>query len=177
MWHPLSESSIKPKSTTFFSDKEFVDVGPDDLVFLENAAAADPSKRARLCLHSTHSDPVQQMIIAFTRGSYIRPHGKTHRSKSYHCVTGEFWIVFFDDAGRVVRCVPMGPPGSERPLVYRFCDRTWHTILVLSEVVIIHEISAGPFLPGQAQFPAWSPHEADHVGCQEFLVHLADLTR
>ena len=43
--------------------------------------------------------------------------------------------------------VPLGQPGSGRPFYYRMSKPFFHTLIIRSELLIVHEITNGPFRP------------------------------
>jgi cupin fold WbuC family metalloprotein len=159
-------------SVQFFPGQEIIEVRPEQTGELKRAAAAAALKRARLCLHHDHADQVQEMVIAFRRDSYVRPHRHRGKTESFHVIEGELEVVFFDDGGRVTRRLRMGPPGSGRPFLYRLSSSLWHSVLPLSEFVIIHETTTGPFVKGETEFPPWGPEDADAAGVRAFLARV-----
>lgn len=173
MWRLASESFTKAKSTTFFCKEEIIEIGSEQLDLLKQAARQDPLRRARLCLHHDHSDKVQEMVIAFCRDSYVRPHRHVNKSESFHVIEGELEVIFLDDEGQVTHRVRMGPCRSGHTFLYRLSSSLWHTVLPLTEFVIFHETTTGPFVKEETEFPAWGPDEADAEGIRMFLEKVA----
>ena len=55
-------------------------------------------------------------------------------------------LVNFDDHGKVTNKYDMEPLGkSANPFMYRFNKCEWHTMVALSDIVLVHEILEGPF--------------------------------
>jgi glucose-6-phosphate isomerase len=159
-------------SAKFFAGEEIIEIRPDQLVELKRAAWEAPLKRARLCLHQDHADQVQEMVIAFSRQSYVRPHRHRHKTESFHVIEGELEVIFLDDSGGVIRRIPMGPRESGRTFLYRLCSSLWHTVVPLSEFTIIHETTTGPFIPGETEFAPWGPEDSDAAGVRAFLARV-----
>ena len=44
--------------------------------------------------------PVQEMVIAFYKDSYVRPHRHIGTSESFHVAEGEIDVIFFDEVGK-----------------------------------------------------------------------------
>lgn len=172
MWQRGSESSTTAKSTTFFATGEVIEISHKDLTQLKRAAMQDPLRRARLCLHHDHSDKVQEMVIAFCRSSYVRPHRHVDKSESFHVIEGDLAVVFFDDSGHVTRQIKMSQYGNGQTFLYRLSTSLWHMALPLSEFVIIHETTPGPFIKDEREFATWAPDEADADGIKVFLTSL-----
>jgi cupin fold WbuC family metalloprotein len=159
-------------SATFFHNQEITEIGPAHFEPLKQAALQAPLKRARLCLHHHHEDPVQEMVIAFCRRSYVRPHRHANKSESFHVIEGELAVVFFDDNGQVTHRIRMGPLDSGHPFLYRLSGNLWHTVVPLSEFVIIHETTSGPFVEGETEFARWGPDGKDASEIDSFLTRI-----
>lgn len=160
-------------SSVVFLRQEIAEIGRDQVGRVKCAAKASPRSRARICLHHDVDDGVQQMVIAFYRDAYVRPHRHLGKSESYHLIEGELELVFFDDAGEPSRRVRMSPLGDGGTFLYRLSNSLWHTFLPLSEFVVIHEISEGPFRDEGSEFAPWGPEESDAEGIQAFLAKIA----
>lgn len=151
----------------FHIDQDVAVVGEEWLARLKGAAASSPLRRARLCLHRSSDDLVQEMVIALCRDVLFRPHRHAAKSESFHIIEGELDVLIFDDEGRTVRAVPMGPPGSGRMFCYRLCVPAWHAVLPQTPQVIFHETTTGPFRAQESEFAPWAPTEA--VALRRFL--------
>ena len=81
---------IRNKHDTIYIDRK-------KLEELKILAQKDPNKRARICLHKDDGEMIQEMIIAFCKDSYIRPHRHTDKSESYHIIEGRIEIIFYND--------------------------------------------------------------------------------
>lgn len=160
-------------SATFFIREEIIEISQEQLDQLKQAAMQAPLKRARLCLHHDRSDKVQEMVIAFHKESYVRPHRHIDKSESFHVIEGKLAVVFFDASGQVTRRIKMGPFGNDHTFLYRLSSSLWHMVVPLSEFVIIHETTTGPFVEGEAEFPNWAPDDADADEIRAFLARIA----
>lgn len=138
---------------TLMNSAQVVEVGVRELEDLKAAAAAAPLKRSRICLHNGANSSVQEMIIAFHRESYIRPHRHLDKQESFHVFEGELSVGLFDDAGRLDRWIHLG--GQGKPF-YRLNGPRWHTVVIRSEFAVIQEVSNGPFVAGEDHFATWS---------------------
>jgi len=162
------------KSTTYVVKDDVAIVTPDVVAGLKTAAAADPFKRARLCLHRSSADAVHQMIIAHHRDTYTQPHRHRGKTESFHMVEGRLAVLFFDDAGAVTRRIVLGPVGSAEPSVYRLSASEWHTVIPLTEYAVFHEITNGPFVRGDSDTAPWAPQESDAAAAQAFKKKLLE---
>jgi len=153
----------------FFCGEDIAEILPAQLTQLKQAARKAPLKRARICLHHKNADKIHEMIIAFCKDSYIRPHKHADKSESFHIIEGELLVLFFDETGKITHKIKMGPSGSCLTFVYRLSSSLWHMAIPLSEHVIIHETTSGPFIKEQCIFPAWAPEDSDSNGIKRFL--------
>jgi cupin fold WbuC family metalloprotein len=61
---------------------------------------------------------------------------------------GEVLIPLFNDRGDVTECIGLkAPPGS--PSLYRLKAPCWHSLIVVSEIAVFHEVATGPFVPAE----------------------------
>jgi cupin fold WbuC family metalloprotein len=158
-------------TNVFHNKSDWVFVGEDWLHRLSEVARKSPLHRARLCLHRNEDDCVQEMVIAVTKDCLFRPHRHRAKSESFHIIKGELCILIFSDAGTPVECQVLGPPGQGRAFYYRLCIPAWHSILPLTETVVFHESTSGPFVPSEAEFAQFAPTEGPAL--KEFLVYSA----
>lgn len=152
-----------------FLGHNIVELGPAQLAGLKREAAHACLRRARLCLHLDHSDQIQEMVIAFCRDSYVRPHRHAGKSESFHVIEGELVVVIFDDAGQVTRRIEMGPIASGKTFLYRLSSNAWHSMVPRSDFVIVHETTGGPFTKAEQQFAPWAPSELDLDGISALM--------
>ena len=61
-------------STVIRNNQDNIYIDRKKLEELKILAQNDPNKRARICLHKDDGEMIQEMIIAFCKDSYIRPH-------------------------------------------------------------------------------------------------------
>jgi cupin fold WbuC family metalloprotein len=139
------------------SEPEVVLFGLEQIADLKREALAAPLKRARLCLHRSTADAIQEMIIALHKTSYVRPHRHPGKTESFHVLDGRLMVVLFDDEGAILGRLPLGPPASGRAVVYRLNASHWHTVLVEDEFAVFHETVGGPFDPTRTEFASWAP--------------------
>ena len=154
----------------YLNAENFLVVGNDWMQRLKESAKQSPRKLARLCMHRDTNDVVQEMILAFTRDCIIPPNAMPGKSESLTVVEGSILLVLFDDDGRVLNRVEMGPVGGEKPFMYRLCSASWHTMIPLTDDVIVHECIEGPFVKVDVVPPTWIPSEPDAL--KQFLAGL-----
>ncbi|MCC7205180.1 MAG: WbuC family cupin fold metalloprotein [Phycisphaeraceae bacterium] len=147
----------------FTNDQALIAVGPEWLERLTREARTAPLGRARLCLHRSTRDAIQEMVIAFRRDSLVRPHRHPERCESVHVIRGKGVVLIFDDTGKVTRRIDLAALGQARQCehwMYRLCEGLWHTLVPMSDDLVIHEASQGPFeQSGGGSFAPFAPED------------------
>jgi cupin fold WbuC family metalloprotein len=110
---------------------------------------------ARLLMHLSHEDPVQEMLIALCRGCTVVPNRTIGRSESLQVVEGEMLLIMFTENGKVIQRVEMGSAQSSKAFMYRFSSTPWHTIVPITDMVVVHESLQGPFAKSSEPQPEW----------------------
>jgi cupin fold WbuC family metalloprotein len=147
----------------------------EELLFINNELVEQITKEARhsqrnmarLLLHLSHEDLVQEMLIAMGINCSVTPNRSVGRSESLQVVKGELLLVIFDDNGKVVSKIEMASSDSDKVFLYRLSSTPWHTMIPLSEIVIVHEVIEGPFSNSSDPIPDWVPQNPD--GLKQFL--------
>ncbi len=144
------------------------DIAKVDDAFVERLIAqakANPRKRMRLCLHKSSDDAVHEMIIAIAKDCYIRPHKHPQKTESFHIVKGSLWLFVFDHNGNVIEKFKMSERGNSDCFLYRLQKDYWHGMIPISDFVVFHETTKGPFTgQNDSVFPDWAPGEDDPAG-------------
>ncbi|MBN1765557.1 MAG: WbuC family cupin fold metalloprotein [Sedimentisphaerales bacterium] len=154
---------------TYFDKPDIIQITPALLEQLKQSAACEPLRRARLCLHRNLHDKVHEMVIALQKDSYCRPHRHLEKSESFHIIEGSMLVILFDDQGLITKKIKMAPLPENATFFYRLNCSLWHMVLPLTEFVIFHETTTGPFIPDQQYRAPWSPDESDPPAVADFL--------
>jgi cupin fold WbuC family metalloprotein len=137
-------------------------------------AERNPRRRARLCAHKTNESRIHEMFIALTKETYIRPHRHVGKSESFYVIYGTATVIFFDDAGNIAEVLEIGDYRSGLPFCYRNEDSRYHTQIVTSNALLVHETTNGPFDPTRTLYAPWSPEENEHSMVREYLAALLE---
>lgn len=165
---------VQKSPEVFLAEGPISEVGRRELDTLKAAVKASAKRRARINTHPDGEDALHEMIIAIDPSSYIRPHKHPGKSEAFHIVEGEVDIVVFKDDGEIDQVVPLGAPDSGRSFYYRMSKSFFHTLIIRSEVLIVHEITNGPFRPQGTIFADFAPEDSD---TQRAEAYQADLVR
>ena len=126
--------------------------------FVKESALKSPRGRFRICAHKKKTDSLHEMLIGIRRDSYIRPHRHRNKVESFHLVEGSTEIILMDDNGEIVDIIELS---REKNFYYRLDVPMYHSLLVHSPVLVIHEITNGPFEAKSSDLAPFSPPEDD----------------
>ena len=164
----------KINNELFVADELIVQLGAEQINFLKQQALSSNRKRARICTHRSNDDALHEMLIAISSDSYIHPHKHMSKVESFHIIEGLVDVVVFDDAGAIVDVVELGDVSTGKNFYYRLSDSLFHTLLIHSDFLVVHEVTNGPFLAKETILAAFAPPESRH---EEALAYVADLGR
>ena len=159
----------KVNEEVFISEDPIVRFGDEEIVFLKRQAQASPRKRARICAHKSDDEPLHEMVIAISAASYIHPHRHLDKSESFHIVEGAVDVAIFDETGVIVDVIELGAPGSGRCFYYRLSESAFHTLLIRSDFLVVHEVTNGPFARGRTVLAPFAPQEDQAEKAREYM--------
>lgn len=148
---------------------DVVTVDQKKLDELKVLAMKNSRKRIRLNLHTELESPLHEMLIIHTKDNYVRPHKHFQKSESFHLVEGEMIVLIFNDEGKITQVIPMGAPATGKCFLYRVNPEVWHSVLPVSDFIVFHETTRGPFNPANTAFPQWAPDESDPRKAQDYV--------
>jgi cupin fold WbuC family metalloprotein len=134
-------------------------IGRPEIDFLKSALSTNPRGRVRINAHPDSDDQLHEMFIAIRPDSYIRPHKHPGKSEAFHLVHGSVDIVVFHEDGEICEIVPMAANEPGRAFYYRLSEPLFHTLVIRSDLLVVHEITNGPFRPGGTVFASFAPEE------------------
>lgn len=138
----------------FIAADETVRLDKRAVNFIRDTAMLAPRGRARICMHKKPTDVLHEMLIAIRNDSYIRPHRHLSKTESFHLIEGSADIILLDDKGVILDIIEFS---HDKNFYYRLDQPKYHTLLVHTPVLIIHEITGGPFDPTLSDFAAFAP--------------------
>jgi len=168
---------IKQNDHVFLTDDSFTRINRKDIEFLKKQSKLTRRKRARICAHRENDDIVQEMIIAFHSDSYIHPHKHVNKTESFHILEGTVDIIIFDDEGEIRDVIKLGEPKSSRAFFYRLTNNMFHTLLIKTEYLVLHEVTTGPFDRSRTILADFAPDEDNAKEVSEYTSKLKSLIR
>lgn len=154
------------------SKLEIVKVSKSDIDFIKNAAQNVQRKRARICAHLSNEQPLHEMMIALCSDSYIHPHRHIGKSESFHIVEGIVDVVVMNDDGSIKEVVELGDQSTERNFYYRLSNSYFHTLIIHSAILVVHEVTNGPFLQEQTEMAPFAPNESETSDAARYIEQL-----
>ncbi len=140
-----------------------------DKTFLDNLkqqAKTSSRLRSHHLQHKDHCEPVQRIVIALARGTFVKPHHHPEQFEWMQIIEGQVLLVEFDSDGVIKEKLILNSEGDLR--LVESNPGTWHGLIPLTETAVITEVKAGPFTaPKPELFAPWAPNEGDN-NCQTF---------
>ena len=112
-------------------------------------------KRSHFNLHMSHNSNCQKLLLKLIKGTFIKPHRHIHDldSEILICLAGTCRVVKFHDDGRIHKSLILDTDHTPFVEIY---NHEWHTVLAISQEVILFEVKSGPFREEYSkEFPAW----------------------
>lgn len=152
----------------YVAEEMIVHVGRPDIQFLIEKVHNNERKRIRLCAHKEIDDPLHEMFIVLAKNTYIRPSYHL-KEESLHILEGTADYIFLDEKGSVKDVIPLGDYSSGRRFYCRVPKLSHHTLIVRSEVMVVHETTTGPFQRTDTIFAPWAPEEGNTDGIRQLM--------
>jgi cupin fold WbuC family metalloprotein len=163
---------IHKSPDVFSKEGPITTIGTEDIEMLRKAVGQVAKRRVRINIHPSTDDLLHEMIIAITPSSYICPHKHLGKSEAFHVIEGEVEVVLFDDSGEITRVIPLAARGGRHPFYYRMSTPHFHGLIVRSDLLVVHEITNGPFRRGDTVYASFAPDELDAPAAKAFQIEL-----
>jgi cupin fold WbuC family metalloprotein len=159
----------KINDEVFLATDEIVRLDYRAVEFIKEKAASNLRGRARICAHKDAQDRLHEMVIAIRSDSYIRPHRHHNKVESFHLIEGCADIAILSDEGTILDVVKLS---KDHCFYYRLDTSHYHTLIIHSPILVIHEITNGPFDVSAADFALFSPADHDKTKSDEYMLAL-----
>lgn len=147
---------------------DVVSISDLDIDFLKTEVLKSRNGRIRINLHQSDDDLVHEMIIVITKDSYIRPHLHVNKSESFHVIYGAVDVILFDSCGNLSKVISLDAYDRSKAFCYRMSKPAFHTLIVRSEILVMHEITNGPYFSGDAVMADFAPDNEDFDGVKKW---------
>ena len=137
-----------------FESNQFNVFTQDIYGLLVKEAKASKQKRSRINFHN-QNDKVHEMIICLLKNTKVAVHRHINKSESFNVIEGKLGVILFhEDTNRIKEKIVLDSEECQR--YYRLNASIYHLVVPISEYVILHETTSGPFVKGDAEIPDWS---------------------
>src|SRR3989338_2671222 len=156
----------------YVADERIVNLGAKEIEFLKSQVYQNERKRVRLCAHKNVEDKLHEMFVVYVKETYVRSNKHIKKEESLHIIEGAADFVFFDEEGNITNVVPLGNYSSGRQFYCRIPESVYHTFIIRSDIIVIHESTPGPFRREDTVFASWAPEEGDRIRVEKFMNEL-----
>ncbi len=163
---------IQRSAEVFLAPGPISVIGHAEIKALKSALAGSPRGRMRINAHPDSEDALHEMFIAIKQDSYIHPHKHATKSEAFHLVHGAVDIIVFEDDGEIRQVVPLSADGRSGAFYYRMSQPFYHTLVIRSDLLVVHEITNGPFRAGETLLAPFAPGEDDAAGVAAYRTAL-----
>jgi len=139
---------------------------------LASKASVSSRKRMNFNFHTDPADPLQRMLHASDRGTYVQPHKHEDPDKRevFIILKGKAAAIEFNVEGTITDVVYLdhdaGIFGVE------ISAGSWHSVVTLADNTVLFEVKDGPYSPADDKyFAPWAPKEGD-TGCAAYLENI-----
>ena len=160
------------KEKTIYLDSLIVKLNAQNINDLKKDIISNKSSRGRICTHSDIDNSLHEMFIVSKKSKYVCPHKNQTKNKSFHVIEGLVDIVYFTETGRIRRIFHMGDYDSGIPFYVRLKKPGYHTLVTVSDILIVKETIDGPFKPSDTVYAPWAPDEKDPENGDKYLSYL-----
>lgn len=154
-------------------DAPIAHFGPRGIQFLKETVFQTKRKRVRVCMHKNIQDKLHEMHVCYVKETYVRPNKHIKKDESLHIIHGAADFIFFDDQGSITDTVPLGNYASGRNFYCRIPESVYHTFVIRSDIIVIHESTPGPFRRTDTVFAPWAPEESNEAAARQYMDNLA----
>jgi cupin fold WbuC family metalloprotein len=146
----IDSLNLKKITDNVFKYEDSLSVlNPQMIEHIKYIAHTHPMQRARINFHHSDEALVHEMIIAMTNGTIVEPHQHLNKCESFHLMEGTVRIGFINEDGIIMNIVELSKDKTE---YYRLNTPDYHIVVPISEMVVIHEVTNGPFLKEENTF-------------------------
>lgn len=145
-----------------------VRIGKAEVDFLKSKVHESQRQRFRVCAHSDTENKLHEMVVVYTKQTYIHPNKHINKEESLLVIEGLADFVLFNNTGQVIDVVHLGDYASGRQFYVRAPHSTYHSVFVRTDFLVVHETTEGPFRKESTVPAPWAPDEGDIRGIQEF---------
>lgn len=158
----------KVNEEVFVTPGDVIHISQREVDFVKKQALTNSRGRARICMHANSEEKLHEMLIAIRKDSYIPPHRHHNKAESLHVIEGAFTVVIFNNDGSIKKSIKLS---SSDIFYYRLNAAHYHTLILHTPIVVLHEVTQGPFNKNDSDFAPFAPKEKE----KEFIKYINDI--
>ena len=135
----------------------------DGINILRDNFKMSERKRHRFCFHQNPDVMLHDIIISYDKNSYIPPNKHIGKPETLVILQGRIQVFLFNDNGKCIRALNLGPMQSDLPFILRIPPNTWHGLRCISdEPCIMKETITGPYSKESLMWADFAPSELEN---------------
>lgn len=148
-----------------------------DITSLKEEMPKTKRKRIRILVHPNVESQMHEMFVVYSNNTFVMVNKHLGKDESLHILEGEATFVFFDDFGKIINVTELSSSDKNKNFFIRVPKNIYHTIIIRSPEIVIHEATPGPFNKNDTIWAPWCPSDQDKVSCKKFLLNLEKLIK
>ena len=154
--------------TVYQAQAGVVSIYKADIQYLKSEVNKTKRNSVRLNVHQSVDAKLHEMFVVYKGSTYIRPIANVDRDKSLYILEGTADFIFFDDKGEILDVIELSDKVGKKNNFVRVPQNLYHTIIMRSEFMVVHEAMIGPFDTKDTDWVSWAPADDDHEGIIEY---------
>lgn len=154
----MNNEDYRPKGKEYLlvNDDSELRIDAEYLDQLKAKRSSMAENKCTLCLHNDVRAGMHEMINAYAKGEYVRPHYHPDKTETKIMIEGRMLILLFEENGNIRDKIVLSDDRKGCFLI-RIDKGIIHSSIPLSDVVF-YEATTGPYVgKGDSIFPVWSP--------------------
>ena len=151
---------VRVSEEAFYTTDRIVSVGRREIEALKAEVPNTARKRIRLCTHRNAQEKLHEMFVVYTAKTLIQPNKHLGKDESFHILEGSADFIFYTDSGDVLEIIPLGDQASGKTFFLRVPAGIYHTVVMTSDILVIHEATPGPY---DRLHTVWAPWESNYL--------------
>ncbi len=143
-----------------------------DIDFIKKEMPKTKRKRLRILVHPNINHQMHEMFVVYSKNTFVRVNKHLGKDESLNIIEGEATFVFFDDNGKIINVVELSSYNSDKNFFIRVPRNVYHTIIMRSAEIVIHETTPGPFDRDDTIWAPWCPPDDQQKKCKVFQDNL-----
>lgn len=170
---PLKEVSMKRISEEAIQCTDrLVYLSKKEIDYIKSEMPKTKRKRLRILVHPDVNHAMHEMFVVYSNDTFVQVNKHLGKDESLHILEGEATFVFFDDNGKIINVTELSSRENNKNFFIRVPRNIFHTIIMRSPEIVIHETTPGPFDRNDTIWAPWCPSDQDKKESTKFQKEL-----